>query len=69
MSRFNSSGSYAHSVTLMGGDWYRLWWTVDRYASNSRLRFPTTYSRDTGLAGAKRFAKKWDLEMPAETDA
>jgi hypothetical protein len=61
VSRFNSSGSYGHSVRRIGHDHYRLHWTVDRYVSGSRLRFPTNYTRDTDTAGALRFAKRWGL--------
>jgi hypothetical protein len=64
MSRFRSSGSYGHSIYRMGEDWFRLHWTVDRYYSGSRLRFPRGASRDTDEAGAKRFAKKWGVQLP-----
>lgn len=53
----------------MGDDWYRLHWTYDRYYSGSRLRFPQGRSRDTDLAGAQRFAKKWDLSAPVESES
>lgn len=66
MSRFRSSGSYGHSIFRIGHDHYRLCWTVDRYYSGSRLRFPRGSSRDTDLAGAKRFAKRWGLVEPVE---
>lgn len=64
MSRFNSSGSYGHAVRRIGNDHYRLHWTVDRYYPNSRLRFPRGHSRDTDLAGARRFAQRWQLDPP-----
>lgn len=66
MSRHFSGGSYAHAIRRFGPDHFRVSWTVDRYVSGSRLRFPTTYSRDTDHAGAARFARKWDLPEPAE---
>ena len=66
MSRHSSSGSYGHRVHRIGADHFRLCWTVDRYYSNSRLRFPTGYTRDTDLDGAIRFAKKWGLPLPSE---
>ena len=66
MSRFSSSGSYGHAIQHIGPDHYRLHWTVDRYYSGSRLRFPRGSSRDTDLAGAKRFAKRWKLPEPPE---
>lgn len=61
MGRHRSSGSYSHSIRRIGPDHYRLYWTVDHYYSGSRLRFPRGASRDTDLAGAKRFAKRWEL--------
>jgi hypothetical protein len=64
LSRFNSSGSKQHSIQYLGTDLYRLYWVMDRYVKNSRLRFPTTYTRDTDLRGAQRFAKKWALLVP-----
>lgn len=66
MSRHFSSGSYAQRFARIGPDHYRLSWTVDRYTARSRLRFPTTYTRDTDHAGAVRFARKWELEAPAD---
>ena len=64
MSRHRSSGSYGHSIHRFGPDDFRLHWTVDRYYSGSRLRFPRGASRDTDLAGAKRFTKRWGLQEP-----
>jgi hypothetical protein len=66
VSRWNSSGSMHHHIARIGPDHYRLYWTVDRYTKNSRLRLPTRYSRDTDEAGAHRFAKRWDVKMPEE---
>lgn len=66
MSRFSSAGSYGHSIKRLFLDGYRLSWVVDRYYAGSRLRFPTSYSRETDLAGAKRFAKKWEIAEPVE---
>lgn len=63
MSRHNSGGSYGHRIHRVAADHYRLTWTVDRYVKGSRLRFPTGHSRDTGLVGARRFAKKWHLDF------
>lgn len=61
MSRFNSSGSTGHRIRKIGDDWYRLGWTVDFYYPGDRLRYPRSFTRDTDLAGAKRFAKKWNV--------
>jgi hypothetical protein len=63
MSKHNSSGSYRHKIQRIASDHYRLYWTVDRSVSGSRLRFPTTTSRDTDEAGAARFAKRWNLDI------
>lgn len=45
---------------------YRLHWSVDRYYAGSRLRYPRSCTRDTDLAGALRFAKRWNLPRPIE---
>lgn len=57
--------AYGHRIRRIAHDHYRLSWTVDRKYVGSRLRFPTGYSRDTDEAGAIRFARKWDVRMPA----
>lgn len=64
MSRHRPSGSYGHRIQRIGDDWFRLSWVVDRYYTGSRLRFPRGTSRDTDLAGARRFAKRWELPEP-----
>jgi hypothetical protein len=56
--------SYGHDVSKIAHDHYRLSWTIDRKYSGSRLRFPTSFHRDTDEPGAKRFAKKWKLPLP-----
>lgn len=68
MSRYSSSGSYGHQCVYHPewGGYYRISWTVDRYYASSRLRFPRTCSRDTDRIGARKFCKKWGLEMPKE---
>lgn len=66
MSRHTSQTSRGHSVRLIGPGHYRLFWTVDRYISGSRLRFPTTYTRDTDFDGAMRFVKRWKLPESAQ---
>ena len=65
MARHRPSGSYGHKIALMPWGDYRIMWTVDRYYEGSRLRFPRGCTRDTDEAGARRFAKRWGLEMPA----
>jgi hypothetical protein len=64
MSRHSSAGSYGHRIQRLGAGDYRLTWMVDRYYSGSRLRYPTNYSRLTDAQGARRFARKWGLNMP-----
>lgn len=61
MGRYYGNTSYGHGVERIGPGHYRLSWTVDRYHKNSRLRFPTGYTKDTDLDGAIRFAKRWKL--------
>lgn len=69
MGRYSSNPSYGHKIQRMGHDFYRLWWTCDRYYANSRLRFPKGYSRDTDTKGAQRFAKRWGVAMPKDESA
>lgn len=66
MGRYSPSTSYGHRVSLIDTNCYRLSWVVDRYYEGSRLRHPTTTTRDTDLAGAKRFAAKWNIAIPVE---
>jgi len=61
MSRYRSEGSRSQHVRKLGPDWYVISWTVDFYYPTSRLRHPRTFRRNTDLAGAKRFAKRWGL--------
>lgn len=68
MGRYSPSSSYCHRLQRLGHDWYRISWVVDRYFASSRLRHPYSFERDTGEAGAKRFARKWGLDLP-EPDA
>ena len=65
MSRHRSRKSYGHRVRKIEHDWYCLSWCVDFYYSGNRLRHPRGFRRDTDEAGAKRFAKRWKLEVPA----
>lgn len=61
--------AYGHRIQRIEDDFYRLFWTVDHKYANSRLRFPRAMNRDTDAAGAKRFAKKWGIDLPAELAA
>lgn len=65
MGRHRSNGSYGHRIAKIGSGHYRLSWTVDRYYAGSQLRFPRTTWRDTDEAGARRFAKRWGVAVPA----
>ncbi|MCC6752081.1 MAG: hypothetical protein IT371_30795 [Deltaproteobacteria bacterium] len=69
MGRFSPNPSKSHRVRRLGSDHYRISWVVDRYYRGSRLRHPTLYSRDTDLAGARRFAKRWKLDLPVDPPA
>lgn len=64
MSRYRPQTSRDHLIQRYSSEHYRLSWTVDRYIKGSRLRYPTRYTRDTDERGAKRFAKRWELEVP-----
>jgi len=64
LSRHRPSGSRDHRLKRVGRDSFRMCWTVDRYIVGSRLRWPTVTTRDTDLAGARRFAKKWGCRFP-----
>lgn len=66
MSRINSGG-YAHRIAYLGHDCYQISWGYDLKFIGSRLRYPKRMVRDTDKAGAERFAKKWQLQMPEET--
>jgi len=66
MSRYSAQKSYDHDIRKMGDDWYRIGWCIDRYSAGSRLRTPTYFDRDTDESGARRFAKKHDIEMPED---
>lgn len=59
-----TSSGYGHRIQRIGRDHFRLFWTFDRKIAGSRLRWPTTVTRDTDEAGAKRYAKKWGAKMP-----
>lgn len=59
-----TSSGHSHRIQRLAHDFYRLSWTFDRKIAGSRLRWPTTVTRDTDEAGAKRFAKKWGARMP-----
>ncbi len=60
------NATYGHSLRKIGRGQYRMSWTSDRKVGGSRLRYPTTSTRDTDLEGAIRFTKKWGLSSPQE---
>ena len=66
VTRARSGGSYGHRILRERADEYVISWRYDRYYAGSRLRHPTGRSRDTNRKGAKRFAKRWNIEMPKE---
>jgi hypothetical protein len=61
MGRYSKGGSYNQNYERTGGDWYRLYWTVDYYYADSRLRYPRVFTRDTDEAGVRRFCKRWGI--------
>ncbi len=61
-------GSYNHSIRYVGCGGFRVSWVVDSSSAGSRIRNPVTRTRDVELDGARRFAKKWDCEMPVVKD-
>lgn len=66
MSRYRQQKSYYHSCVYIGWGTFCMSWTVDRFVKNSRLRYPTTYQRDTDEPGARRFCRRWDILCPKE---
>lgn len=67
MSRYSSAKAYGQTISRIGGGYFRMHWTVDRYYKGSRLRHPTGYTRDADRKGAERFCKKWGIDMPKES--
>lgn len=67
MSRHRSAPAYGHRIRHIGGDTFRIYWTVDFYYPTSRLRHPRTFGRETTRSGAERFAKKHGLPLPMES--
>jgi len=65
MSR-NNSGSYGHRCRHVGHGEYEISWTYDRKYVGSRLRYPQTLRRRTDEAGARRFCKRWGVEIKGE---
>ncbi len=57
---------YSHRVRYIGWGVWRISWVFD--TKHRRIRYPRTLSRDTDLAGAQRFAKKWNLPLPHLTE-
>jgi len=64
MGRYNSSSAYGFKAKLIDySGIYRLYWTVDYYYPDSRLRYPRTFTRDTDQKGAERFCKKHGIPL------
>ena len=57
---------YGHRIQRLGSDTFRLSWSWDKKYPGTRFRYPKRLSRVTDRAGALRFSKKWNVEMPAE---
>lgn len=71
MGRYSPGRSYRHRIrkTPWG---YEISWQVDYYCRGNRVRwhrFPRLFKRDTDLAGARRFAKKWGLVLDDSVNA
>lgn len=64
MSKYSGASSYNHRVKAYRDGSFEIFWTVDFHYPSSRLRHPRGFSKWTDEAGAKRFCKKWGLEMP-----
>ena len=62
--RNHSHGSSGHRCTQDGRGYYKISWSVTRYYHGSRLRFMIRHSRMTDEKGARRFCKKWNLNLP-----
>jgi hypothetical protein len=60
------SGGYGHRIRKIDNDTFRISWSYDTKIAGSRLRWPRGFSRVTDRAGAERFAKKWNTNMPKE---
>ncbi len=61
MSRYGSTESYRHRVIKRREGEFLVSWVYDRYYPGQRGRYPQLRQRDTDLAGARRFMKKWKL--------
>lgn len=65
MSRYQSSTAYNFKCRQSNwdNDTYIISWTVDFHYTDSRLRYPRRFSRDTDKEGAVRFCRKHNLEL------
>lgn len=66
MPRYRHATSYNHRIVRERENTYIIYWTVDHYITNSRLRFPRVQRRYTDHEGALRFAKRWNCPMPTQ---
>ena len=49
---------------IMGVETWRMVWVVDHYYSDSRLRYPRTYSRETeDFKAVARFCRKHKIDV------
>jgi hypothetical protein len=63
MGRYSPGTSYGHRIEKLWSDGYFITWTVDYYYPSSRLRHPRCFRRCTDTAGARRFAKNWNIKF------
>lgn len=59
-----NTASYRHRIVPLSDGTYRVSYVVDKYYAGHRLRYPQARDRVTDLAGALRFAKRWNVPVP-----
>lgn len=63
MALVRSGGSH-HYIKRIYPDIYEIGWAYEAKYTGARTRHHRWIRRDTNEKGARRFAKKWGLEMP-----
>lgn len=54
-------GGYGHQIRQLGPNRFIISWVWDKRYARRGIRYPRRMARDTDTAGARRFAKKWNL--------
>jgi len=57
--------SYGHNISKIVDDAYSLRWWVNHFGTRRGV-YARPFDRPTDEAGAKRFAKRWGVEMPED---